>query len=181
MSDAAGHRVLRSVDENQHGDGHPTASNTRTSLHTITNSNENSNENNNHNDDGWDSDDCTTNAETFRIKIPSTKDRCMVGEVDMSLSFFAFQLVCQNNFKELNLESNVHHILAMSSVLLLQKKKFHPDLKAIVGDDTLNTFYDNLQQEYETGRYCKSKFDPVLEQQIRQIIKVEKKIIIADG
>ncbi|KAI7853799.1 hypothetical protein BDC45DRAFT_536098 [Circinella umbellata] len=78
------------------------------------------------------------------IKIPSIKDRYRVGKTDVSLQFYAFQLVSKNNYKELLMETHVQQILTLSSVFLIQKDKYNDDLKSIMGKKMLDDIEDKL-------------------------------------
>ncbi|KAI8080002.1 uncharacterized protein BX664DRAFT_206674 [Halteromyces radiatus] len=82
------------------------------------------------------------------IKIPSINDRYLLNGIDVSMLFYAFQAVVANNFsRELSVENNVHHILSMSSILLLQKDHFHPDLLSIFGWDLLNAIVNDMHKK----------------------------------
>ncbi|KAI9482500.1 hypothetical protein BDB00DRAFT_879139 [Zychaea mexicana] len=113
-------------------------------------------------------------TEHATIKVPSIQDRYRLGETDVSIHFYAFQLVSKNNYKELLMETHVQQILALSSIFLVQKDKYNDDLKAIIGKKTLDAIDDKLQKQYNTGRYSGDAFDPELAEKIRQVVKCVK-------
>lgn len=45
------------------------------------------------------------------IQCPTIQTRYRIGDVDISLPFYIFQMVVKNNFMELNIEEHVQHIL----------------------------------------------------------------------
>ncbi|KAI9482499.1 hypothetical protein BDB00DRAFT_879138 [Zychaea mexicana] len=113
-------------------------------------------------------------TEHATIKVPSIQDRYRLGETDVSIHFYAFQLVSKNNYKELLMETHIQQILALSSIFLVQKDKYNDDLKAIIGKKTLDAIDDKLQKQYNTGRYSGDAFDPELAEKIRQVVKCVK-------
>lgn len=58
----------------------------------------------------------TTETETKKlalpiIQCPTIETRYRIDDADISLLFYAFQMVVQNNVMELNIEENVQHIM----------------------------------------------------------------------
>ena len=59
------------------------------------------------------------------ISVPSTQNRYKIGQFDVSLTFYVFQLISDNNFNTLNIESNVSQVLYVyNKKKLLKKKKY---------------------------------------------------------
>ncbi|KAI9245650.1 hypothetical protein BDA99DRAFT_527777 [Phascolomyces articulosus] len=150
MSHRAGQNVLQAIDQNNNS-----------SAHSTTNSNPNVKKD----------DDEEQVGSTIRIKIPSQDDRYLVCGQDISIKFFAFQLVSKDNYSELFMDSNVHHILSLSSILLLQKNKYHQDLKSVFGVQILDSIYDMMQKRYKTNQHKNNSFDTSLKNSIESIIK----------
>lgn len=61
-------------------------------------------------EDACELDDSTTRMKT-KIQCPAVKDRYRLCDVDISLSFYAFQTVALSNQDELNKEEHVQSML----------------------------------------------------------------------
>ncbi|KAF7732365.1 hypothetical protein EC973_005261 [Apophysomyces ossiformis] len=83
------------------------------------------------------------------ITIPTQDDRYVVNNVDISMLFYNFQLYVKNlvNNKRLFMESHVHHILAMSSVLLIKPKCINDDLKMFIDDKTTKCLVNAVKEK----------------------------------
>ncbi|KAG2206797.1 hypothetical protein INT45_005492, partial [Circinella minor] len=93
----------------------------------------------------------------LKITIPSATDRYFISNYDVSVAFYAFQVASLNNFDTHNIESNVSNILSLSSILLVQNKKWSPDLIGIFTEEKLIEIYDDQAKRFQTGRYKKRK------------------------
>lgn len=56
-------------------------------------------------------DDSTPTIKATKIQCPAIKDGDRLCGVDISLSFYAFQMVSFNNQDSLNMEEHVQHVL----------------------------------------------------------------------
>ncbi|KAG1048492.1 hypothetical protein G6F43_009120 [Rhizopus delemar] len=95
--------------------------------------------------------DSTPTTKAAKIQCPSIKDRYHLCGVDVSLSFYAFQMVSFNNQDSLNMEEHVQHVLALSSILLVQDNRWHPDVQGIFGRENLLNIHKALQEQFTVG------------------------------
>ncbi|KAI8147837.1 hypothetical protein BJV82DRAFT_664188 [Fennellomyces sp. T-0311] len=79
--------------------------------------------------------DSNTEIQGLNIPPPSVTDRYLVQGTDVSIPFYAFQLVAKDNFEHLFLESHVQHILALPPIFIIQNNRRHPDIVSEVKDD----------------------------------------------
>ncbi|KAI8137884.1 hypothetical protein BJV82DRAFT_674326 [Fennellomyces sp. T-0311] len=110
-----------------------------------------------------------------RIFVPSETDRYLVEGKDMSVAFYAFQMVALNNFNELEMEINVHHILALSSVLRAQNNRRHPDMIGIFTKDHLLRIFTDEQKRLKVGAFIENHFPATISASITDIVKDVKK------
>ncbi|KAG0804959.1 hypothetical protein G6F18_012334 [Rhizopus arrhizus] len=84
---------------------------------------------------------------SFDIRPPSCNDRFVVENVDISNCFYKFQMFVMDLIKSSNLqmESQVHHLLSSSSILLLKKNRNHPDMESFFPSDVLNKVFNQCR------------------------------------
>ncbi|KAG1329243.1 hypothetical protein G6F63_011457 [Rhizopus arrhizus] len=84
---------------------------------------------------------------SFDIRPPSCNDRFVVENVDISNCFYKFQMFVMDLIKSSNLqmESQVHHLLSLSSILLLKKNRNHPDMESFFPSDVLNKVFNQCR------------------------------------
>ncbi|CAO3672842.1 unnamed protein product [Rhizopus stolonifer] len=85
-------------------------------------------------------DDSTSTIKVTKIQCPAIKDRYRLCGMDVSLSFYAFQMVFFNNQDSLNMEEHVQHVLALSGILL-----------GIFGRENLLNIHKALQEQFSVG------------------------------
>ncbi|CAO3649780.1 unnamed protein product [Cunninghamella echinulata] len=87
----------------------------------------------------------------FDISSPSDDDRHMLNNIDISELFYQFQLSVKNYLAScqspsLQLESQLQHILSLSSILHLKPSRFHNDLKKIIDQSVLENIVTDISK-----------------------------------
>ncbi|KAI8888191.1 hypothetical protein K501DRAFT_330002 [Backusella circina FSU 941] len=113
------------------------------------------------------------------IVLPSTNNRYNINQFDVSLAFYTFQLIASNNFDTINIESNVSHILIAntsssqgfvivvfdgyshtsydySSIFLIQREKWHPDLIGVFTEEKLKDIFDDQCKRFNIRKYIRT-------------------------
>ncbi|CAO3626379.1 unnamed protein product [Cunninghamella blakesleeana] len=120
---------------------------------------------------------CTTNEEAFstnssiNVKLPNENDRLIIDGKDVSMAFYNFQQFTINRLqkKKLYWESDIHHILSLSSIFLITPERMHKDVRMVVGDGTLNSLTDHFDSIFNMNE-C--EFSIELTNKIMKIVKM---------
>ncbi|KAI7850129.1 hypothetical protein BDC45DRAFT_519070 [Circinella umbellata] len=103
------------------------------------------------------------------IPVPLANKRYNINQFDVSLAFHAFQSVASKNIDTMNIELNVSHILALSSIFLIQREKCHPDLIGVFTEEKLKDIFNDQCKRFKTRKYNHTSIRNV--DQITSIIK----------
>ncbi|RCH90378.1 hypothetical protein CU097_004825, partial [Rhizopus azygosporus] len=79
-------------------------------------------------------------------------------------------MIALNNQDELNMEEHVQHILAISSILLVQDDRWHPDIQGTFGKQNLLNIHKALQEQFFVGTYT-PVFNTTVSNTVLDIIK----------
>lgn len=74
--------------------------------------------------------------------------------------------------KEINLSYICTILRSLSSILLVQDDRWHPDIQSIFGKDNLQLFNLNLQEQFSVGCYSRD-FDKKLTDEMENTLKVK--------
>ncbi|CAO3607412.1 unnamed protein product [Cunninghamella blakesleeana] len=88
---------------------------------------------------------------TNQIPPPNSDDHYILNEFDISQAFYNFQLSVLNYIKSntLCIETQAHHIFALSSILLLKKNRMHTDVKKYINNNHMNNIMNDLYQKLD--------------------------------
>ncbi|CAO3635760.1 unnamed protein product [Cunninghamella blakesleeana] len=126
-------------------------------------------------DDNNDENDSLVQHGDFNFTLSDISKRYIVNNFDVSQSFFNFQQLVKSKIlsnEKLSIESDVHHILSLSSILLLKTDRMHGDIKPFIGKDNTDEIIASIYEEFEVG---KNEFDDGLMLKMINIVKNVKK------
>ncbi|CAO3591617.1 unnamed protein product [Absidia cylindrospora] len=110
--------------------------------------------------------------------MPKADDRYFVEGIDISLNFYDFQKHVRGmiNSNPLFVETHVHHLLAMSSILLLRPRCIHQDLKKFLDIGTRQAAIKKVKTDLQLEGKA---FNKVLKQKIMDIIEDVRRLRIS--
>ncbi|CAO3650600.1 unnamed protein product [Cunninghamella blakesleeana] len=93
--------------------------------------------------------DCIDVDLSATISIGNKNDRYIYNGFDIYEAFYRYQLYVKDYLKEniLTMEIDTHHILALSSILLLKKDRMHPEIKKFMNSNIINNVIDEIYEK----------------------------------
>ncbi|KAI9268032.1 hypothetical protein BDA99DRAFT_535551 [Phascolomyces articulosus] len=161
MTPRAARAVLQPIYDNQSDnsmDNSNQSSRRRTHTTTTTTANRSTDEN--------DGDSEGNDSDKILLILPCQENRYRMDEKDVSHLFYTFQVICSNNYRELCIESHVHHIfttnqeakdvLAKGSIIIQRPDSCVSKIDGLYFDASLG-FVDVKPHSDPKNNYCVPK------------------------